>query len=241
MNDEPHIVHSFDDDLNKIEGLVLEMAGLVEAQINDCVVALFKQDLKLVLKIEESDKKVDNLESEIGDLAIQVLARRQPMAQDLRCVVTVLKIANNIERIGDYAKNVAKRTNVLAQCTPVGSSSAILKRMSSSVQEMVRGVIDAYVARDMEAADLLREQDQEVDLMHNTLFRELLTYMMENPRYITPCMHLLFIAKNFERMGDHATNIAEQVHFMVSGALPDEDRLKNDKTSYIGVESDLKN
>ncbi|MEM7171818.1 MAG: phosphate signaling complex protein PhoU [Pseudomonadota bacterium] len=238
MTTDPHIVTSFDDELRRIEGLVLEMSGLVEAQIQDCVTCLFRQDLELVQKVKASDKQVDRLELEIGELAIQILAQRQPLAQDLRGVVSVLKIAGNVERIGDYAKNIAKRSSTLGKTPPVDAATATMKRMSATVQEMVRGVIDAYVARDLETADLLRDRDEEVDLMHNSLFRELLTYMMEDPRNISPCMHLLFIAKNFERMGDHATNIAEQVHYLVSGTLPGDDRPKSDKTSYIAVDSE---
>lgn len=238
MVNEPHIVTSFDNDLKAIESLVLEMAGLVEAQVNDCVICLLKHDVELVSSIRVSDKKVDALEIKISDMAIRVLVQRQPMAQDLRAVVAALKMVSNLERIGDYAKNVAKRASVVNEVISFGSSSKTISRMSALVQEMVRGVVDAYVSRDMEMANLWRDKDEEVDLMHNTLFRELLTYMMENPRNITSCMHLLFIAKNFERMGDHTTNIAEQVFYMVTGELPDDDRPKGDLTSSITVELD---
>lgn len=238
MVNEPHIVTSFDNDLKAIESLVLEMAGLVEAQVNDCVICLLKHDIELVSTIRASDKKVDALEIKISDMAIRVLVQRQPMAQDLRAVVAALKMVSNLERIGDYAKNVAKRASVVNEVISLGSSSKTISRMSALVQEMVRGVVDAYVSRDIEMANLWRDKDEEVDLMHNTLFRELLTYMMENPRNITSCMHLLFIAKNFERMGDHTTNIAEQVHYIVRGELPDDDRPKSDLTSSITVELD---
>jgi phosphate transport system protein len=151
----------------------------------------------------------------------------------MRAVVAALKMVSNLERIGDYAKNVAKRASVVTEMVALGSSEKTITRMSELVQEMIRGVVDAYVSRDIGMADHWREKDEEVDLFHNTLFRELLTYMMENPRNITSCMHLLFIAKNFERMGDHTTNIAEQVHYIVSGSLPDDDRPKSDVTSSI--------
>lgn len=238
MVKDPHIVTSFDNDLKAIESLVLEMAGLVEAQVNDSVTCLLKHDIELVSSIRASDKKVDALEIKISDMAIRVLVQRQPMAQDLRAVVAALKMVSNLERIGDYAKNVAKRASVVNEVILLGSSSKTISRMSAIVQEMVRGVVDAYVFRDIEMANLWRDKDEEVDLLHNTLFRELLTYMMENPRNITSCMHLLFIAKNFERMGDHTTNIAEQVHYIVSGELPDDDRPKSDLTSSITVELD---
>lgn len=238
MNKDAHIVTSFDNDLKAVESLVLEMAGMVEAQVNDCVICLLKQDMDLVESIRISDKRVDQLETEIGDMAIKILVQRQPMAQDLRAVVVALKMVSNLERIGDYAKNVAKRASVVTELTPLGSSNETISRMSEIVQEMIRGVVDSYVVRDKDAAEHWRQKDEEVDLIHNTLFRELLTYMMENPRNITSCMHLLFIAKNFERMGDHTTNIAEQVHYMVSGSLPDDDRPKSDLTSSITVELD---
>lgn len=238
MNKDAHIVTSFDNDLKTVETLVLEMAGLVEAQVNDCVTCLLKQDLELVESIRASDKRVDELETEIGDMAIRILVQRQPMAQDLRAVVVALKMVSNLERIGDYAKNVAKRATVVTELTPLGSSNETISRMSEIVQDMIKGVVDSYVARDKDMADHWRHKDEDVDLIHNTLFRELLTYMMENPRNITSCMHLLFIAKNFERMGDHTTNIAEQVHYMVSGVLPDDDRAKSDLTSSITVDLD---
>lgn len=238
MVKDPHIVSSFDSDLKKIESLVLEMAGLVEVQVKDCVICLLRQDLELVSSIRASDKRVDKLELEISDMAIRILVQRQPMAQDLRAVVAALKMVSNLERIGDYAKNVAKRASVITEMVALGSSEKTITRMSELVQEMIRGVVDAYVSRDIGMADHWRAKDEEVDLFHNTLFRELLTYMMENPRNITSCMHLLFIAKNFERMGDHTTSIAEQVHYIVSGSLPDDDRPKSDVTSSITIDID---
>jgi phosphate transport system protein len=158
------------------------------------------------------------------------------MAQDLRAVVVAPKIASNLERIGDYSKNIAKRTSVLAKTQPIGSSAATIKRMCAMVQDMVKDVLDAYVRRNAERAEDVRLRDEDVDQMHNTLFRELLTYMMEDPRAISPCMHLLFIAKNIERMGDHTTSIAEQVHYMVSGEIFDEERPKSDTTSTTFIE-----
>ncbi|MGI9465359.1 MAG: phosphate signaling complex protein PhoU [Aestuariivirgaceae bacterium] len=234
--DNAHIVKSFDEDLNHIESLLLEMGGLVETQINDAVRALTRRDCELGEKVRKDDKRIDELETRIDELSIQTLALRQPMAEDLRSVVCALKVSTNLERIGDYAKNIAKRTSVLAQAQPTVSSSNTIRRMSKLVQEMVHDVLDAYVARDMEMAADLRLRDEEVDQMHNTLFRELLTYMMEDPRNITPCMHLLFVAKNIERMGDHTTGIAEQVYYRVSGSMPDDDRPKGDMTSYMSVD-----
>jgi len=232
-----HIVHSFDKDLEKIKGLLLEMGGLVETQLADAITALVNRDSKLGKQVKKSDKPINLLEQEINEKAVSLLALRQPMAADLRIIVAIMKAAANLERIGDYAKNIAKRTGVVVTCPPVGSAASTLKRMNNLVTEMINDVLDAFIASDIESADAVRLRDEEVDLMHNTLFRELLTYMMEDPRNITPSMHLLFIAKNLERCGDHTAQIAEQVHYMVAGSLPEEKRPKSDKTSTMTVET----
>ncbi|MEZ5812211.1 MAG: phosphate signaling complex protein PhoU [Rhizobiaceae bacterium] len=231
--EQGHIVRSFDEELGQAESLFLEMGGLVETQIADAAEALARRDAELADKVRSRDAEVDALETRIDELAVRVLALRQPMAEDLRAIVSTLKVSANLERIGDYAKNVAKRTTVLAKSPPIGSSADTIRRMSKLVQTMLSGVLDAYVARDLEAADDIRRRDEEVDQIHNALFRETLTYMMEDPRSITPCMHLLFIAKNVERIGDHITSIAEQVHYLVSGEMPVDERPKGDVTSYM--------
>ncbi|MEX0347010.1 MAG: phosphate signaling complex protein PhoU [Rhizobiaceae bacterium] len=231
--DTSHIVSSFDEELSQAESLFLEMGGLVEAQIAEAAEALAKRDTELAEKVRIRDREVDALEYKIDELAVQVLALRQPVAEDLRVIVSTLKVSANLERMGDYAKNVAKRTTVLAKSPAVGSSADTIKRMSRLVREMLSSVLDAYVARDLQAADDVRRRDEEVDQIHNALFREILTYMMEDPKSITSCMHLLFIAKNIERIGDHVTSIAEQVHYLVSGDLPEDERPKSDVTSYI--------
>lgn len=233
-----HIVKSFDEDLNHIESLIIEMGGFVEKQIADAATALSRRDVELADSVIVADKRIDALEADIDVTVVRILAQRQPMAQDLRAVVVAPKIASNLERIGDYSKNIAKRTSVLAKTEPIGSSAATIKRICALVQDMVKDVLDAYVTRNAETAEDVRQRDEEVDQLHNTLFRELLTYMMEDPRSITPCMHLLFIAKNVERMGDHATSIAEQVHYMVSGEFFDEERTKKDTTSTTFIEPD---
>lgn len=235
---QEHIVKSFDEDLNQIENLIMEMGGLVEKQITDAVTALGRRDTELAGSVIKGDKRIDSLEAEVDAAVVRILAQRQPMAQDLRAVVVAPKIASNLERIGDYAKNIAKRTSVLAKTQPIGSSATTVKRMCALVQKMVTDVLESYVARNQKRADDVRLRDEEVDQMHNTLFRELLTYMMEDPRAIAPCMHLLFIAKNVERMGDHTTSIAEQVHYMVSGEFFDEERPKGDTTSTTFIEPD---
>lgn len=235
---QQHIVKSFDEDLDRIESLIMEMGGLVEVQVSDAVIALNRRDLDLAAKVIARDDRIDEIESAIDEAIVDILALRQPKAQDLRAVVVAPKIASNLERIGDYAKNIAKRTSVLAKNNPVGSAPRTLTGMSEIVQQMVKTVLDAYVARDHANADEVRLRDEEVDRMNNTLFRELLTYMMDDPQSITPCIHLLFIAKNIERMGDHTTNIAEQVHYMVTGAAFDDERPKSDLTSVTNVEQD---
>lgn len=235
--DNTHIVSSFDQELGQAESLFLEMGGLVETQIAEAAEALVKRDAELAEKVRIRDREVDALETQIDELAVKVLALRQPMAGDLRVIVSTLKVSANLERIGDYAKNVAKRTSVIAKSPTVGSSADTIRRMSKLVREMLSGVLDAYVARDVRAADDIRLRDEEVDQIHNALFREILTYMMEDAKSITPCMHLLFIAKNIERIGDHVTGIAEQVHYLVNGQLPGDERPKGDVTSYITHDS----
>ncbi len=236
MESQQHIVKAFDEELDQMMSLIVEMGGLVETQIIDAAAALVRRDSDLAARVIAGDKIIDALEIELDNLTVKVLALRQPKANDLRTVVAALKISSNLERIGDYAKNIAKRTNVLSMVPVVGSSATTINRMSTMVQTMVSDVLNAFVHRDLNSAIDVRQRDEEVDQMHNTLFRELLTYMMEDPRNITPCMHLLFIAKNVERMGDHATGIAEQVHYMVCGEMPDDERPKGDKTSYVFVE-----
>ncbi len=231
-----HIVKSFDEELSQIENMTLEMGGLVETQILESVTALCNRDQELAQKVRLDDKTVDLLESEINDLTLRTLALRQPLATDLRSVICALKVSSNLERIGDYAKNISKRAQVLADIKSVGTAERTIKRMGEMVQKMVADVLNAYIRKDLAMADEIRLRDEEVDYIHNTLFRELLTYMMENPSNITLCMHLLFIARNLERMGDHATGIAEQVHYVVTGSVPEENRPKADKTSQMIVE-----
>ncbi len=227
-----HIRSAFDADLEKIQNHILEMGGLVEAQIEDSTEALYNRDPDLAGVVVKNDKKIDALDHEIDLEVVRVLALRQPIAQDLRTVVTVMKISSNLERIGDYAKNNAKRTPSIVRSQPVGSSAATLKRMARAVQDMLRDALDCYIKSDLDMAMDVRRRDEEVDLIYNGLFRELLTHMMEDPRNISCSMHLLFIAKNIERIGDHITSIAEQVIYTVTGELPEEDRKKGADPSY---------
>ena len=238
MNDE-HIVSSFDEDLNNIASLILEMGGLVEVQISDARTALLSRDPNLAEQVVSKDSGVDKLETAIDNAAVGLIAKRQPVARDLRTVVVAPKIAHNLERMGDLAKNIAKRTLVLARSQPITAPNNTIGRMCDMVQQMTNQVLGAYVKRDTVVAEQVRQRDEEVDYMHNALFRELLTYIMEDPRAITPCMHLLFIAKNIERIGDHTTNIADQIHFMVHGEVPEQERPKSDDTSSTMIENEI--
>lgn len=230
MNDT-HIVSGFDRDLESVQANIMKMGGLVEQNILDAAQSLRDRDEELSERVRKSDKAIDALEELIDEEASRIIALRAPAAVDLRVILSVMKIAGNLERIGDYAKNMAKRNAVLVQMAPVEGSRNSLGRMAREVQLMLKDALDAYIQRDVELAHQILERDREIDQMYNTLFREFLTFMMEDPRYITPCMHLHFIAKNTERMGDHVTAIAEQVIYLVTGSMPEEDRVKEDRTS----------
>lgn len=225
-----HTVKSFDNDLTILDNIVAQMGGLVEDQFSKSLAALVKRDVSTAGDIVTADTKVDDLEDEINVVTTRILALRQPMADDLRSVITAMKISTDLERIGDLAKNIAKRTMVLARNNPIGSVHSIA-RMGSLVQEMIHDSLDAYLHKDLKKAQAVLNQDEAVDELHTSLFRELLTYMMEDPRNITPCTHLLFIAKNIERAGDHATNVAENAFVRVSGELPEDERPKGDGAS----------
>lgn len=228
-----HISSAYDRDLEAIQTLVIRMGGLVEEAILQAAEALANRDLELADKVRAGDKVIDALEIQINDEAARTIALRSPVSKDLRSILTVLRIAASLERIGDYAKNMAKRTGALAEMPKITGSDNALRRMAREVQTMLKDVLDAYIRRDIELAEDVRQRDQEIDEMYNALFREFLTFMMEDPRNITPCMHLHFMAKNVERMGDLATNMAEQVIYLVTGEMPDEDRPKGDKTSFV--------
>ncbi|WP_299658383.1 phosphate signaling complex protein PhoU [uncultured Tateyamaria sp.] len=230
MQDQ-HIASAFDRDLEAIQAQIMKMGGLVENAILEAAISLETRDEERAEKVRKGDKAIDELEELINEEAARVIALRAPTAIDLRLVLSVIKVSANLERIGDYAKNLAKRTSVLSQMAPVNDSAGALRRMAKEVERMLKDALDAYVARDAELAQDVIDRDSEVDQMYNALFREFLTFMMEDPRNITACMHLHFIAKNIERMGDHVTSIAEQVVYLVTGSTPDEMRPKADKTS----------
>jgi phosphate transport system protein len=228
---EQHIASAFDRDLEAIQAQIMKMGGLVENAILEAAISLETRDEERAEAVRDGDKAIDRLEEIINEEAARVIALRAPTASDLRLVLSVMKVSANLERIGDYAKNLAKRTGVLSQMEPVNGSAGALRRMAKEVEGMLKDGLDAYVARDAELAQDVIDRDIQVDQMYNALFREFLTFMMEDPSNITACMHLHFIAKNIERMGDHVTSIAEQVVYLVTGAIPDEARPKGDKTS----------
>ena len=231
MNSSQHISSAFDRDLDMIQAKMLKMGGLVEAAILDAAKSFESRDLELAQEVRARDKKIDALEAQINEDVTRIIALRAPAASDLRTLLSILKVAGNLERIGDYAKNMAKRTNVLLQLPLIENSPASLRRLAREVQIMLKDALDAYTQRDAEMGMDIISRDRDIDELYNALFREFLTYMMEDPRNITPCMHLHFIAKNIERMGDHVTSIAEQVVFVVTGELPGEPRDKGDVTS----------
>jgi len=229
-----HTVKSFDEELLAMDNRLAEMGGLAESLLDDAVNALVHRNPEMASEIAHRDQAIDSLEDEINELVVRLLALRQPMAADLRVVISALKISSDLERIGDYAKNVAKRVPAIVELSPTTPLSTI-SRMGALVQQMIRNVLDAYLARDGAKAKDVRNQDEQVDLLHTSLFRELLTYMMEDPRWITACTHLMFVAKNLERIGDHATNIAESVVFLVEGETPTDQRPKGDTTPSTTV------
>lgn len=230
MNSQ-HIASAFDRDLEAIQAQIMKMGGLVENAISEAAISLETRDEERAEAVRRADKAIDALEELINEEAARVIALRAPTAIDLRIVLSVIKVNANLERIGDYAKNLAKRTGVLSQIPPVNGSAGSLRRMAKEVEHMLKDALDSYVSRDAELAQDVIDRDIQVDQMYNALFREFLTFMMENPSNITACMHLHFIAKNIERMGDHVTSIAEQVVYLVTGTTPDEARAKGDRTS----------
>jgi len=212
-----HTVKSYEDELNALMAECARMGGLAEAQVADCLDAVVKRDRAVADSVVQRDERLDALESDIERKAIRLIALRQPMANDLRRTVGAMKIAMNLERIGDLAKNIAKRTVVIIEAEPVTPATRSIERMGRLVVSRLKEVLDAYTASEVDRAVAVWSRDDEVDEHYNSLFRELLTYMMGDPRTITACAHMLFVAKNLERIGDHATNIAEIVHYQITG------------------------
>ncbi|WP_377505470.1 phosphate signaling complex protein PhoU [Octadecabacter sp. R77987] len=233
-----HIASAYDRDLEEIQALIMKMGGLVEAAIMDGAESLETHDIALAEKVRAGDRVIDALEEQINEAAARVIALRAPVSKDLRVLLATVKLAGSLERVGDYAKNMAKRTSVLAEMRTVNGTEAALRRMSREVRGMLKDALDAYLRGDAELAESVRQHDHDVDQMYNALFREFLTFMMEDPRNITACMHLHFIAKNVERMGDLVTNMAEQVIYLETGEMPDEARPKGDDTSVTLIDDE---
>ena len=211
-----HTVKSYDEELAHLTNIIARMGGMAESQFASALQALARRDSDLAARVVAGDSRVDELEHEVQQFTVRLLALRQPVASDLRHIVAALKISSELERVADYAANVAKRSLVLNQLPPVKPVGAVL-HLARIVQEILKDILDAYIEHDVEKAIRVWNRDEEVDDMYTGLFRELITYMMEDPRTITACTHLMFMAKNIERIGDHATNIAETLHFLVVG------------------------
>ena len=232
---EQHTVKAFDTDLQELARMVAEMGGLAEKQVADAVDALARRDTALAQRVTASDMNIDMLQREIEEKSVLTIARRQPVASDLREVVGALRLSNDLERIGDLAKNIAKRVIALNGEFPPPKLIRGVEHMTDLVLEQLKSVLDAYARRDLTAALAVWRGDEEIDAVCTSVFRELLTYMMEDPRNITFCIHLMFCAKNIERMGDHATNIAESVHYIIEGKPITDQRPKGDTTNITAV------
>ena len=227
-----HTARAFDSDLQEIARKVAEMGGLAEKQIADAVQALLDRDAELAEQVITTDPIIDQMQRDIEEKAILTIARRQPMAVDLREIVGAMRVCNDLERIGDHAKHIGKRVVALSGDLYPQTLIRGVEHMAELVLAQIKQVLDAYASHDVQAAMAVWKGDEEVDALCTSLFRELLTYMMEDPRNITFCMHLMFCAKDIERMGDHATNIAETVYYMIEGRPITDQRPKGDTTSF---------
>lgn len=223
-----HTVRAYDEELDAITAELSRMGGLAEAEVSDAIRAISRRDVALAQAVIGRDAKLDELEADIERKAIRLIAIRQPVADDLRRTVAAMKISMNLERCGDLAKNIAKRALVIAESDPLTPLTRSIERMGELVASRLKDVLDAFASRDPDRAVSVRERDKEVDEHYDAIFRELLTYMMGDPRTITSCAHLLFVAKNLERIGDHATNIAEILYYEITGIELTEQRPKWD-------------
>jgi len=230
-----HIVHAFDEELQGLGNKIAQMGGLAERALSDAVAALVRRDTELAGRVIANDGRIDALEKQAEEAALMMIARRQPLAVDLREIMAAIRIASDLERIGDLAKNIAKRATAIGSERQPQKVAVGVEHMTELALEQLKDVLDAYVARDLDKALSVRARDSAIDALYTSLFRELLTYMMEDPRNITMCTHLLFCAKNIERVGDHATNIAENVYFLVSGEVLENERPKSDHSSFTTI------
>ncbi len=223
-----HTVSAFDEELDAISAELSRMGGLAEAEVADAVRAIALRDAALAESVIVRDHGLDSAEMEVERKVIRLIALRQPVAGDLRRTVAAMKVASNLERCGDLAKNIAKRALVIIEADPLGPLTSSIERMGEMVSGRLKDVLDAQSARQVERAIAVWREDHEIDELYDAIFRELLTYMMADPRTITTCAHLLFVAKNLERIGDHATNIAEIIHYELTGVELTEQRPKSD-------------
>ena len=229
-----HIAKAYDQDISQLKAALAEMGGLAEEQLDNAITALTKRDLALADLVIKGDEKLDKLEQQIEEKAILTIAKRQPLALDLREIVVAIRVASDIERIGDLAKNTAKRAHAIPEPMPRKLSTGLL-RMGAMAQTQLNDILDAFIRKDDAKAMAVWRADEDLDALFNSIFRELLTYMMEDPRNITLCTHLLFGAKNLERIGDHTTNIAENIFFLIHGKTITESRPKKDVTAMMNL------
>jgi phosphate transport system protein len=235
MSERKHIVSAFEQEIETLKARILEMGGLAERLVTDAISALDMRDVELAARTVAADQRIDEMEIAIEEQAVLMLARRQPLAMDLREVMAAVRIASNLERVGDLAKNIAKRTAAIGTERQPRQVSRGVNHMADLALLQLRDVLNACAGRDTAKAVAVRNRDGEIDALYNSLFRELLTYMMEDPRSITMATHLLFCAKNIERIGDHATNIAETVYYLVTGERLSDERKKDDSHNYATV------
>ncbi|MCE1236405.1 MAG: phosphate signaling complex protein PhoU [Hyphomicrobiales bacterium] len=233
-----HTVVAYDQELKELAGRIAEMGGMAEGLVADAIGALVRGDTGLAQRVILSDARLDRLQRTVEEQAITIIARRQPMASDLRQIFVAMRVSGDLERVGDLAKSIAKRVIAMGGQVQVKSIVIGVEHLADIALEQLKAVLDAFTARDVEAAMAVRERDEQIDALYTSLFRELLTYMMEDPRNITFCTHLLFCAKNIERMGDHATNVAEAVAYMVTGEVVSDDRPKVNDAEQMKLEGD---
>ncbi len=230
-----HTLHAYDEELKFLATQIAAMGGHAERMVEQAVSALVNTDEGLAQTVVKNDLVLDEAQREIDDKAILIIARRQPMAIDLREIIGAIRISADLERVGDLGKNIAKRVAAAGQSRQPVRLFRGIEALSDLALTQLKDVLDAYGSRSVERVGAIRDRDEEIDAMYTSLFRELLTYMMEDPRNITACTHLLFCAKNIERIGDHATNIAETVHYMVTGSQLPAERPKEDESHKIVV------
>ena len=232
-----HIVSSYDTELQDLRRLITEMGGTAEKMVVDAITALIRRDTGLAQAVIAADQRLDGLQRQVEEQAVLMIARRQPLAVDLRETVSAIRVSGDVERIGDLAKNIAKRVLAIASQFQPPKIVIGVEHMSDLVMSQLKDVLDAYTGRDVEAALDVWRRDGAIDALYTSLFRELLTYMMEDPRNISFCTHLLFCAKNIERIGDHTTNIAETIHYLVQGVAIAGERPKGDQSSYATLDA----